>query len=172
MLSFQGPRSPYKDSVTLWPSSYLGFSGAGVGWEIITVGLHLAAPELSAESMFHSALGKPRRSSRFGDQYQWVCALFTVMEAVLCGCEHAGENEFLSCGRARNPQFLAVFLNSLYLSLIICKMGFLEEGLGSHASGIRHIVQHIPGHLSFPWVLFLLQHGQGDSPIGFLLSDP
>lgn len=28
-----------------------------MGWEITAVGLHLAVPELSAESMFHSVLG-------------------------------------------------------------------------------------------------------------------
>ena len=84
MLSFQGPRTAYKDSVTFWPLPYLGFSGTGVGWEMTTVGLHLAAPEVYLESMFHSVLGKQRGRSRFGDQYEWVCALLTVMEEAWC----------------------------------------------------------------------------------------
>ena len=126
------------------------------------------------ESVCHSGLGKQRGSSRFGDQYKWVCVPLTVMEAVLCVCEHVCEDEFLSFGRARIPQLLAAFLNRPppHTCLIIWQMGFLEEGLRSHAPGAQHVVQHIPGHLSFPWVPFLPQHGPGESPIGLLLSDP
>ena len=63
------------------------------------------------ESMCHNGLGKQRGSSRFGDQYEWVCVPLAVTEAVLCVCEHVREDEFLCCGRARIPQLLAAFLN-------------------------------------------------------------